>query len=124
MITEKIKELNALKEKATALEAAIESERARELAALPKTYGFEDARSFADAVLEASGRGGGRRPGRPSSGGTGTRRRRGKITDETRATVKKMVEAGRTGKEIAQAVGISLPSVHNVKKALGLIRKG
>ena len=50
------------------------------------------------------------------------RRRRAVITDATRAEVKKLSEAGKTGAEIAKAVGISLPSVQNVKKALGLVK--
>ena len=40
-----------------------------------------------------------------------------------RAKVKKLVEDGKTGAEIAKAAGISLPSVHNVKKSLGLVGK-
>jgi DNA-binding CsgD family transcriptional regulator len=40
-----------------------------------------------------------------------------------RAEVKKLVSEGRTGGEIAKAVGISLPSVQNIKKALGLVGK-
>jgi hypothetical protein len=35
-----------------------------------------------------------------------------------------MVGEGKTGAQIAAAVGISLPSVQNIKKALGLVRKG
>jgi hypothetical protein len=34
-----------------------------------------------------------------------------------------MVNAGNTGVRIAQALGISLPSVQNIKKALGLTRE-
>ncbi len=45
------------------------------------------------------------------------------ITDDTRAEVKKLVEAEKTGAEIAKALKISLPSVQNIKKALGLVRK-
>ena len=45
------------------------------------------------------------------------------ITDDTRAQVKKMVESDKTGAEIAKALGISLPSVQNIKKALGLVKK-
>jgi DNA-binding CsgD family transcriptional regulator len=37
--------------------------------------------------------------------------------------VKKLVKAGKSGSQIAKAVGISLPSVQNVKKALGLVKK-
>ena len=51
------------------------------------------------------------------------RRRRAVITDETRASVKKLVESGKTGGEIAKSLGISLPSVQNIKKALGLVKK-
>ena len=41
-----------------------------------------------------------------------------------RAEVKSMVEAGKTGTEIVAALGISLPSVQNIKKALGLVKPG
>jgi hypothetical protein len=130
MITDKIKELEALKQKAAALEEAVAEERQRVLAALPKEYGFDNIDDFVDAVLEASGgrRGATRRRGRPPGrAATGRRGKTGRapratITDETRAQVKKMVEAGKTGSEIAKAVGISLPSVQNIKKALGLVQ--
>jgi len=36
--------------------------------------------------------------------------------------VKKMTEAGKTGSNIAAALKISLPSVQNIKKALGLVK--
>ncbi|MES2697761.1 MAG: helix-turn-helix domain-containing protein, partial [Verrucomicrobiota bacterium] len=51
------------------------------------------------------------------------KRTRSVITDDTRAEVKKLVEAEKTGAEIAKALKISLPSVQNIKKALGLVRK-
>jgi hypothetical protein len=50
------------------------------------------------------------------------RRKRSVITDDTRTSVKKMVEAGKTGSQIAKSLGISLPSVQNIKKALGLVK--
>jgi hypothetical protein len=50
------------------------------------------------------------------------RRRRAVITDETRSSVKKLVGSGKTGTQIAKALGISLPSVQNIKKALGLVK--
>ena len=49
-------------------------------------------------------------------------RKRAKITDAIRARVKKLLEAGKTGSQIAKALKISLPSVQNIKKALGLVR--
>ena len=40
----------------------------------------------------------------------------------SKTEVKKLVEAKKTGAEIAKALGISLPSVQNIKKALGLVK--
>jgi hypothetical protein len=51
------------------------------------------------------------------------RRTRAVVTDATRGEVKQLVEAGKTGAEIAKAVGVSLPTVQNIKKALGLVLK-
>lgn len=44
------------------------------------------------------------------------------ITDETRTQVKKLVGEGKTGAVFAKALGISLPGVQNIKKALGLVQ--
>jgi hypothetical protein len=122
MIADKIKELTAAKFKVAELEATIASE----LAALPASYGFESVDTFIKAVRAASGKRRGRKPGAAKSASAKAApkaRKRAKITDETRAEVKKLVEAGKTGSEIAKAVGISLPSVQNVKKQLGLVGK-
>jgi hypothetical protein len=51
------------------------------------------------------------------------RRIRVVVTAATRAEVKKLVDAGKTGGAIARAVGGSLPTVQNIKKALGLVQK-
>lgn len=127
MITDKIQELEALKQRAAALEAAVAAERQRALAALPKEYGFDDADEFVEAVLAAAGSRQGRRrpPGRGVTSareGKKQRRPRAVITDQTRSEVRKLVESGKTGAEIARQVGISLPSVQNIKKALGLVK--
>ena len=132
MLPDKIKELETAKAKLAQLEASIESELAKELASLPAKYGFADVNAFAAAVKAASGKRRGRKPGSAKSADTKAtaakpaspkKRKRAKITDETRASVKKLVGEGKTGTEIAKALGISLPSVHNVKTALGLIQK-
>ena len=52
----------------------------------------------------------------------GKNRTRAVITDETRANVKKLVEEGKLGAAIAEELGISLPSVQNIKKVLGLVK--
>jgi DNA invertase Pin-like site-specific DNA recombinase len=129
MVPNKLKELEAARAKLASLEKSIAVELNKELAALPAQYGFSSAAEFAAAVTKAAGGRRGRKPGRkakvaakPIAAGK-KRRKRAKITDATRAEVKKLVEAGKSGSEIARIVKISLPSVQNVKKALGLVKK-
>jgi len=118
MLTNDIKELDAAKAKVAALEAEIAAELNQEFAALPGKFGFDSMDAFVKALKAV----GGKREGRSGAGGK-KRRTRAVITDATRAEVKKLVEAGKSGSQIATAVGISLPSVQNIKKALGLVRK-
>ena len=119
----KLKALEAALAKLADLEQSIASEMNKELASLPAKYGFTSVDDFLSAVSAATG-GRGRRGRKPGSGTVGKKRRtRAVITDETRAQVKKMVNDGKTGAEIAKAVGISLPSVQNIKKALGLVKE-
>ncbi len=125
MISKKMHQLEAAKAKIASLENAIAAELSKELAQLPAKYGFGDAKSFIKAVKAAAS---GRRKGPAAKAGkkpaAGKKRRsRAVITDATRAEVKKLVEAGKTGGQIAKTVGISLPSVQNIKKALGLVKK-
>ncbi len=121
MLSLRLKKLEAARAKVAKLEAQLAADRSRELAALPSQYGFDSMSEF----IAALGAAGGKRRGRKAKGaaGAGKRRRRAKITDETRASVKKMVEGGKTGAEIAKSLGVSLPSVQNIKKALGLVKK-
>ncbi|MGH7959273.1 MAG: helix-turn-helix domain-containing protein [Opitutaceae bacterium] len=125
MTSDKLQELTAARAKLAALEQSIAVELNQELAALPARYGFESPAAFIDAVRTASGKRRGRKPGSASAApAAGKRKRkRAKITDDTRAEVKKLVGAGKSAAEIAKAVGISEPSVANIKKALGLVRK-
>lgn len=125
MITDKLKELAATRARLAELEQSIATERNAELAALPSRYGFESVDAFIAAVRAAGGKRRGRKPGAKAAAAKpgGKRRKRATITDEMRAEVKKLVEAGKTGPEIAKTVGISAPSVANIKKALGLVKK-
>lgn len=124
MVTDKLKELEAARAKLANLEQSLAAELSKELASLPAKYGFDSVDAFVKAVKDASGGRRGRPPAKGKPGGPGKkRRRRAVITDETRASLKKMVEAGKTGNEIAKALNISLPSVQNIKKALGLVKK-
>jgi hypothetical protein len=122
MVTDKIKELEATKARVAQLEQSIAAQLNKELSALPGKFGFDNVDAFVKAVKAATG---GKRKGRGpgKAAGAKKRRKRAVITDATRAEVKKLVEAGKTGAAIAKAVGISLPSVQNIKKALGLVGK-
>lgn len=125
MITDQLKELAALRAKTAVLEAQVKSEQRALFSNLHKQYGFPDSESLIAAIREASGKRRGRKPRAAKSAAptkSSGRKARAQITDETRAEVKKLVEAGKTGAEIAKAVSISLPSVQNIKKALGLVK--
>ncbi len=131
MFTNKLKELEAARANLALLEKSIETQVSRELAALPAKFGFDSVAAFVAAVTKAAGGRRGRKPGKAKAAkaakapkvASKKRRKRAVITDAKRAEVKKMVEAGKTGQEIAKAVGVSLPSVQNIKKALGLVKK-
>ena len=120
MITEKIQKLRDMEAQAAQLKKTIEIERAAELASLPRKYGYDSVEDFVKAVREASGK----RRGRTAKGGK--RSKRTKITDAIRNELKILVGKGVSGSAIAQKLGISIPSVHNIKKDLGLVksRKG
>jgi DNA-binding NarL/FixJ family response regulator len=117
MALNKLKQLEVTKAKMAALLEQITTELNKELRALPQKYGFTDVDDFVRAVKAAAGG-----KGKGKGAGGKARRKRAVITDETRAEVKKLVGAGKTGNEIAEKLGISLPSVQNIKKALGLVK--
>jgi hypothetical protein len=123
MVTAKIKELEATKAKVASLEKSIATQLNKELSALPAKFGFDSVDAFLKAVKAAGGAKRKARGAAKKAGPAKKRRKRAVITDATRAEVKKLVEAGKTGSAIAKAVGISLPSVQNIKKALGLVGK-
>jgi DNA invertase Pin-like site-specific DNA recombinase len=133
-ITTKIKELNEARTTVAQLEQVIAAELNSELAALPAQYGFASVADFVAAFEKAAGKRRGRKPGRAkaalaaagkpeASAKAKRRKKRAVITDATRDEVKKLIGAGKSGSEIAKAVGISVPSVQNIKKALGLVGK-
>ncbi len=98
--------------------ARLEKSLVDSLAALPARYGFDSVKEFVAALTAASGG----RTGGKKGAKAGKKRLRAKITDETRASVKKLVKAGKTGAEISKTLKISTASVQNIRKALGLTR--
>jgi hypothetical protein len=127
MISEDIKELDAARARVAELEKTVAAQMTAELASLPAKYGFADLDGLIAALKAAAGVGRKVRKAKAASGAGAApapRRKRATITEAMRAEVKSMVEAGKTGTEIVAALGISLPSVQNIKKALGLVKPG
>lgn len=60
--------------------------------------------------------------GAGSAGGGRSGGGRRKVDDAMKQEIKKMVGEGKTGKDIAKSLGISVPTVQNVKSDLGLVR--
>jgi hypothetical protein len=123
MVTKQIKELEVTKAKIVALERSIAKRLQKELSSLHDKYGFSSIQEFVKA-LKGAASGSSKKSGRGKAAKVpgAKRRKRAVITDETRASVKKLVEAGKTGSQIAKTLGISLPSVQNIKKAQGLVK--
>ncbi len=132
MVTETIKELEAARSKVAALEAAL-AKKNQALASLHTKHGYDNVDDFITALKEAGGRGSrgrGRRAAAPaapvasssSSAGSRKRSKRAKITPEIKQELKTLVGQGKTGAVIAKTLGISLPSVQNIKKELGLVQ--
>lgn len=113
MVTDKIKELQQYRGKVAELEKAIERDRRKELATLHAKMGYASTEELI-AALRGSTRGGAPRRARG---------KRARITPEMKQQIKAAVQSGKTGAEIAREFGISLPSVQNVKKEFGLVRK-
>lgn len=120
MYANKLKELEDTRAKLLALEASVADELRNELAGLPAKYGFDSAKAFLKAVRVATSKRRGRKP--KVAGKRGKKRTRAVISDKTREDVKKLYSDGKTGSEIAKALGISIPSVQNIKKSLGLVK--
>lgn len=119
MVTDKIKQLAQYEDKVAQLRKAVANRLRQELASLPRKYGFDSTPAFLKAVKQAAG---GRNSVRASAAGGKKRRRRAKITPEMKQKLKALVGQGKTGTEIARTLGISLPSVQNIKKEQGLVK--
>ena len=91
----------------------------QQLTQLPAKFGFKSMADFIAALRQADTAG----PGSKLVAQKATKRRkRAVITADTKSKVKQLVAAKKTGQEISKALKISLPSVQNIKKALGLVK--
>lgn len=136
MFNDQLAKLEKAKADLLQLESKISAERVAALAKLPSDFGYASLDLFIKALKEAAktsgktkGKGargaksGAAKAAKPAPAAKAAKAgKRAKITDEIKAQVKVLSEAGKTGQEIAKALGISAPSVQNIKKALGLVK--
>lgn len=118
-----LQELAKYQQKVAALQKQLSKEN-QKLLALPAKFGFKSVNELIAALQAASDSKSG--PSAKAGKMPAGRKARVAITPEIKAKVKSLANDGKTGAEIAAAVGISLPSVQNIKKELGLVkaRKG
>ena len=126
MVTDKLQKLRQYQKQMAQLEKELSRFNSK-LLALPAKYGFKTMNSFIEALRAAAG------TGASASGSTARsvaasstpsgRKPRAVITPETKQKLKALVKDGKTGSEIAEELNISLPSVQNIKKELGLVKK-
>lgn len=116
-----LKALAAARAKVEKLEAAMAAKRNRLLARVHEQHGFASLEDFINTLKQVA-KGGGRKSKGKATAAGGKRRKRAVITPEIKAKVKSLAQAGKTGAEIVKETGISLPSVQNIKKELGLTK--
>ena len=126
--TDQIAELEKAKAKIAQAEARLAADRVAALAKLPGDYGYGSVNDFIKALKAAAGKVG-KGKGKKVKGAAKTpkapkaaKRPRAKITPELKQQVIAAVQAGQSGAEISKALGISLPSVQNIKKEAGLVK--
>ena len=118
MPSDKLKEIAAYKAKIAALEKAVAAEQNKKLTGLHKEVGLESTAALIAALKGLS---------KPAPRGNAIakasgRASRTRITSAIKAGVGKAVKAGKKGSEIANQFGISIPSIQNIKKELGLVK--
>jgi len=123
MVTSKLVEIQKFQTKIAELEKSLRQER-QKLLRLPAKLGYASLRELIAALAAAASSPDGKATRGVSVTKTGKPRRpRTEITTEMKQKVKALVGEHKTAAEIAKIVDISIPSVSNIKKELGLTRK-
>lgn len=116
MVTQKIGEIEQYRKKIAELEKQVAAERKSELRALPAKFGYATMKEFIRALRTLGG-------GQAAGPGRRRRGKRARITPEMRNEIKAALQSGKKGVQVAKEFGISVPSIQNIKKEFGLVRK-
>lgn len=115
-----LEKLRAAQERVAALQEKLAIERRESLVGLHEAVGFS-SRGDLIAALERLAGGGRARSNEPNES-SAPRSKRARITPEMRAGIIQALKGGKTGVAVAVEFGISNPSLHNIKKAAGLVK--
>ena len=134
MISNTLKAIEATKAKLASLEKKAAAEQRKRIVNLHKDAGFE-TREDLIAALQALGGAPKKKRGRKAKKttrkaakkavakkGAKKRAKRTVITDALRKNIISALKAGDKGTAVAKKFGISVPSLHNIKKAAGLTK--
>lgn len=120
-----LKEIANYENKIAALKKKAETELNKELADLHKKFGFATRDELIDTLKSLDGVRG--RKAKKAVKKTvakkpAGRAKRTRITPELKAAVVAALKAGGKGNAVAKKFGISVPSLHNIKKEAGLVK--
>ena len=115
---QRLKEIETLRNQLAADQNQFEQGRIKALAELPRNFGYASISEFIDALKKAANK----RVARKTPKDEKKARKRIKITPEIKAKIIESTREGKTANSIATALGISVQSVHNTKKAAGLVK--
>jgi hypothetical protein len=118
MVTDKLKQLTEYQTKIDELKNSIEQERSKALSHLHEEYGFKTPAELIKALRAAAGPKG---AGTRKQGGI-RRRKHARITADLREKIKVALQSGKTGTQVAAEFGVSVPSIHNIKKEFGMVK--
>ncbi len=125
MISNTLKAIKETKSKLAALEKKAADEQKKRIVNLHKDAGFA-TRGELIAALQALG--GGKKRGRKAAAapkakkGAKKRAKRTLITPELKKGIIAALKAGGKGAAVAAKFGVSVPTLHNIKKAAGLTK--
>jgi len=130
MISNTLKAIKATKAKLASLEKKAAAEQRKRIVNLHKDAGFETREDLIAALQTLGGtpnKGRGRKAKKTTrkavaKKGPKKRAKRTVITDGLRKNIISALKAGGKGAEVAKRFGISVPSLHNIKKAAGLTK--
>jgi hypothetical protein len=120
MLTNKLQEIEQYKTKIAELEKELVNERKQKLASLHSDLGYG---SRAELIAALQGLESKPRRGKGSAGAAKKPRgKRARITPEMRDQIKQALLAGKKGSDVAREFKISVPTVQNIKKEIGLVK--